>query len=448
MWSDPHCQRHVVLPISYGRCLGRSSSFRNLSANGSRGRWRSGASAARTSCLAQGPPARALTTLLAACAGQLVRRAWPGEPSRSLHCVWHAPGGGTWRVLHAYVPPGAGQHAGYEEARSCLVEAMRTADVPTIVAGDFNCELDDHPLEVALAIHGWADPLAHQPTSSAALRLKRIDWTVLNRAARARLRGAGVDWGLGLWVHAGHLLGLHLRGQGTVPVWRPVAQAPTSVAAGSEAEVAAALRGARVAIAARDLDTAWAALDAAARAHHGATGLAARPGATAGGAAEWVAPPARARAQVREEPQELRRARRHAGLLRATMREAVQSGRGAVAASVARFLAIALHAEAAGSEWSPHLVARPCIAELMGLVAEVDGVVARLDATNGTRRRESWHQWCGDQWATGGRRLHAWLRSPPQVTPPPRPNGRVRLRRGRRRFFVYRSRHGTQSGRG
>lgn len=155
-----------------------------------------------------------------------------------------------------------------------------------------------------------------------------------------------------------------------------------------------ALRGARAAIAARDLDTAWAAMDTAARAHHGATGRAARPGASAGGTAEWVTPPARAREQVREEPQELRRARRRAGLLRAALREAVQSERGAAAASVARFLAIACHAEEVGSVWRPHLVVEPCVAGLLGLVAE-------------------------DQWATGGRRLYAWLRSPPQVPPPP-----------------------------
>lgn len=181
-------------------------------------------------------------------------------------------------------PPSVGQHAGYDEARSCLVEAMRTADVPTIV--------------------GWADPLARQPTSSAALRPKRIDWTVLNRAARAQLRGARVDWGLGLSVHPGQWLDLHLRGMDLVPVWRPAAQVPTTIADGSEMEVGAALRGARVAIAARDLGMAWAALGAAAHAHHGATARAARPGASAGGAAEWVAPPARAREQVREEPQE------------------------------------------------------------------------------------------------------------------------------------------------
>lgn len=99
---------------------------------------------------------------------------------------------------------------------------------------------------------------------------------------------------------------------------------------------------------------------------------------------------------MREEPQELGRARRRAGLLRAALREAVHSERGAAAASVARYFAIACHAEYAGSEWRPHLAAKPCVAALMGLVAEADSAVVRLDAANGERRRENWYKLCGD----------------------------------------------------
>lgn len=73
--------------------------------------------------------------------------------------------------------------------------------------------------------------------------------------------------------------------------------------------------------------------------------------------------------------------------------------------------------------WRPHLALRPWLAEVMGLVIAADDVVAQLEAAKCDRRRESWHQGCGDQWATGGRRLDAWLRSPPQVAPPPERSG-------------------------
>lgn len=86
---------------------------------------------------------------------------------------------------------------------------------------------------------------------------------------------------------------------------------------------------------------------------------------------------------------------------------------------MARYFAIACHAEDAGSEWRPHLAAKPCVAALMGLVAEADSAVVRLDAANGERRRDNWYKLCGDHWATGGRRLYAWLRSLPQVPRPP-----------------------------
>lgn len=78
--------------------------------------------------LGQGPSGKG-TTLVVARHGRLVRRAWPGEATRRLHCVWHAPDGDVWRVFNAYAPPHARGHAGDDEARPCLVEAYcRCAD--------------------------------------------------------------------------------------------------------------------------------------------------------------------------------------------------------------------------------------------------------------------------------------------------------------------------------
>lgn len=67
---------------------------------------------------------------------------------------------------------------------ACVEDARCTAGVPTLLLGDFNCSLSGLPCGAALGRLGWLDPLLGVPTSKAALWPKRIDWIVVNRAAR------------------------------------------------------------------------------------------------------------------------------------------------------------------------------------------------------------------------------------------------------------------------
>lgn len=44
---------------------------------------------------------------------------------------------------------------------------MCTPSVPTMLAGDFNAEVEEHPLRAAFSVHGWEDGLGGACTSAA-----------------------------------------------------------------------------------------------------------------------------------------------------------------------------------------------------------------------------------------------------------------------------------------
>lgn len=125
--------------------------------------------------------------------GRMVRREAP---------VGRMPVGGVLRVYNIYLPPGHGAEVrACATAQACVVDAMRTPAVPAVISGDFNAELREQPLEALLGQSGWADPLGHVATSTAAAVPRRIDWLLMNAAARQGFR----PWrDLGLPVHVAH----------------------------------------------------------------------------------------------------------------------------------------------------------------------------------------------------------------------------------------------------
>lgn len=67
-----------------------------------------------------------------------------------------------------HVAPQEGSGAGVRSARVRLELAMCTGGVPALLAGDFNAELEDHPVQVAFATQGWQDPVGMVPTCAGA----------------------------------------------------------------------------------------------------------------------------------------------------------------------------------------------------------------------------------------------------------------------------------------
>ena len=151
--------------------------------------------------------------------GSLVAREPPlgVSPMWVAHALWYAPSGEAWRIISLYVPPRTVADAAFAAARSCLAFAQETPEVPTLLVGDLNEELEGHPLEALFQQHGWHNPLCGQPTSDAAAEPRRIDWLLYNRPAGWR---AGVSWldrSLRLPVHAAQWLQLPAGAPQAVP---------------------------------------------------------------------------------------------------------------------------------------------------------------------------------------------------------------------------------------
>lgn len=101
------------------------------------------------------PRRRDALCMVLARAGALIHRDWlEAAPASGLHCRWRSPCGTLWRIFNAYVPPRAGEAAAYAIARTCVVEALRSLDLPALVLGNFSAELGEHPLSPALGTHG------------------------------------------------------------------------------------------------------------------------------------------------------------------------------------------------------------------------------------------------------------------------------------------------------
>lgn len=65
----------------------------------------------------------------------------------------------------------------------------RTPAVPDVDCGHFSAELREQPLESLLGQWGWADPLGHVTTSTAAAVPRRIEWLLMKAAARQTAAG-------------------------------------------------------------------------------------------------------------------------------------------------------------------------------------------------------------------------------------------------------------------
>lgn len=115
----------TVLMVQEARCMWGCAALRELRKEGVQMLW--------------GPQTSGRATcLVLARAGKLVRREWPEcAPGDGLHCVWRAPDGTPWRLFNVYVAPREGGAAAYAAARGCVAEAMRSPQVPALVAGDF-----------------------------------------------------------------------------------------------------------------------------------------------------------------------------------------------------------------------------------------------------------------------------------------------------------------------
>lgn len=88
---------------------------------------------------------------------------WPaplGADEFVQHLLWPWMGGGVLRCFNVYAPPSVGESLASAVARTCVVEAMRAPQVPTVVCGDFGAELAGHPLDVIFQRHSWGSPLA------------------------------------------------------------------------------------------------------------------------------------------------------------------------------------------------------------------------------------------------------------------------------------------------
>lgn len=93
--------------------------------------------------------------------------------------------------LQCLPPPGAGPDAAMAVAKSCLVEAMLTPQVPCIIAADFTPILEGQPLETAFDRHGWVSAMAGVPL---VWEEHRIDWMLLDRPAKAVAQDVRSDW--------------------------------------------------------------------------------------------------------------------------------------------------------------------------------------------------------------------------------------------------------------
>lgn len=293
-----------------------------------------------------------------------------GDMRHGVLPLFVAPAGrGSMRFCCLYLALGYGAEArACAAAWACVVDAQCTAEVPSVVLGDFNVELRDQPLEAVRRQRGWEYPLPHTAISSAAARPKRIERVLLRRAARLCGAVNSIRKDLGLPTHGAHIVDWSDGPAVEVPVWRAPQAPPEPMREVPAQHVEGWLRPFWAAACEDRVEDVWDILErAAARFHAAAAGCAS---ARAPAQRCWESPMRRAKREVHVALRELKGPPPHRSPLSAV------AGPGPDWGAARRFVAIACGVGGPGSPWAARL----------GLPTAWDQLVALLQEAHGARR--------------------------------------------------------------